>query len=265
MIGLASIAIVVGLGLFAVTANASDRCSASSASQHVPLVELYTSEGCSSCPPADRWLSALKRDAQAGRLLPLAFHVDYWDYIGWKDSYAQAVFSRRQRELANRGGARTIYTPQVMVDSRDLPGWRNQVDFEAALATSARRPAGVNLSMDLHMESAARWIVDLRGKRVDGVLREGAIVFLALYENGIETRVKSGENAGTTLRHDYVVRNWLGPFRITEDGGTVAHANIAIEPDWKARDLGLAAVAYSAQRGEILQTINLPSCVTAPN
>ena len=152
---------LAGAGVLAEPAVAADQCSASSGSQRVSVVELYTSEGCSSCPPADRWLSTLMPDAKAGRLLPLAFHVNYWDYIGWKDPYAQAAFSRRQRELADRRGARTIYTPQVVVDTRDFPGWRNTTVFAASLALAARKPAGADLSMDLRMESASRWKVEL--------------------------------------------------------------------------------------------------------
>ena len=203
-------------------------------------------------------------DAKAGRLLPLAFHVDYWDYIGWKDPFAQPAFSRRQRELADRGGARAIYTPQVVVDTRDFPGWRNTSTFEASLNSAGRRPPGANLSLDLQLESASRWKVDLRGKLLGGTSREDAVVFLAVYENNLETRVRAGENAGATLRHDYVVRDWLGPFRIPADGAISNQADIAIRPDWKLHNLGVAALAFSAPGGEVLQALSLPACVTSP-
>ena len=259
-------AMVVGAGLLAAApVIAADHCSASSAAQRIVVVELYTSEGCSSCPPADRWLSTLMGDAKAGRVLPLAFHVDYWDYIGWKDPYAQAAFSRRQRELADRSGARTIYTPQVVVDTRDFPGWRNASVFDASLASAVRRPPGADLSLDLRMESLSRWTVKLHGKFLGSALRGDAVAYLALYENNLETRVKAGENAGTTLRHDYVVRELRGPFRIPADGAGTSQASFAIRPDWKARDLGIAALAYSADGGEVLQAMALQSCMTAPN
>ena len=95
-------------------------CKAESGEKTVALVELYTSEGCSSCPPADRWLSALaERGFAPDRVVPLALHVDYWDYIGWKDPFAKALFSARQRELAAIARSRVVYTPQVVLAGKD--------------------------------------------------------------------------------------------------------------------------------------------------
>src|SRR5262245_15604831 len=92
------------------------QCTAKSAAQTTALVELYTSEGCDSCPPADRWLSSLGAKGYApDRLVPIALHVDYWDYIGWKDPYAKAAHSARQRKMASLARAAAIYTPQVML------------------------------------------------------------------------------------------------------------------------------------------------------
>jgi hypothetical protein len=102
-------------------------CERSSPTHTVALVELYTSEGCNSCPPADRWLSSLLSRHGSTRVVPLSLHVDYWDYIGWSDPFAQAQFSERQRRLA--GGA-TIYTPEVFVSARELRGWRDAANVE---------------------------------------------------------------------------------------------------------------------------------------
>ena len=99
---------------------AADTCSARSAATVAPVVELYTSEGCNSCPPADRWLSKLKADPNA---VALAFHVDYWDRLGWKDRFASAAFTARQAEQQASNGARFSYTPQVVVDGRDRKDW----------------------------------------------------------------------------------------------------------------------------------------------
>src|SRR4029079_9042142 len=91
-------------------------CKARSGAHTTALVELYTSEGCDSCPPADRWLAALaSRGHGPDRLVPIALHVDYWDYIGWKDPYAKALFSSRQRKLAQVMRAKIVYTPQVLL------------------------------------------------------------------------------------------------------------------------------------------------------
>src|ERR1043165_160036 len=99
-------------------------CKAESGNRTVALVELYTSEGCSSCPPADRWLSGLAaRGFGAGRVVPLALHVDYWDYIGWKDPYGRREFSLRQRKLSQLQRMALVYTPQVLIQGRDFPRW----------------------------------------------------------------------------------------------------------------------------------------------
>ncbi|MBK8337621.1 MAG: DUF1223 domain-containing protein [Sterolibacteriaceae bacterium] len=257
--------LLAGAGMLVGPALAAESCSASSPRHRVPLVELYTSEGCSSCPPADRWLSARMRDATAGRLLPLAFHVDYWDYIGWKDPFAQAAFTRRQRSFADQGGARTVYTPQVVVDGRDFPGWRNASAFEASLSSAGRRLPGADLSMELRLDSPSRWKVGLRGKLADRESSGRAVVFLAVFENSLETQVKAGENSGATLHHDYVVRDWLGPFRFGAAGAIAAQVDIEIRRDWSPRNVGIAAVAYSAAGGEILQAMALPSCAALFN
>lgn len=97
------------------------------------LIELYTSEGCSSCPPADRWLSRLvDHPALWQQIVPIAFHVDYWDYIGWKDRFARPEFTNRQRQYANESGLSTIYTPGVLANDKE---WRN-FSWKALPATS---------------------------------------------------------------------------------------------------------------------------------
>lgn len=96
-------------------------CAAKSCLTTVPLLELYTSESCSSCPPVDKWMSGIKAD----KVTPLAFHVDYWDYIGWKDRFSKEEYSDRQRKTAAFGGDGFVYTPQFVMNGRDFKGWDN--------------------------------------------------------------------------------------------------------------------------------------------
>src|SRR4026209_363598 len=108
------------LALSLATAEAR-QCTARSPEQTVALVELYTSEGCDSCPPADRWLSSLGTKGYApDRVVPVALHVDYWDYIGWKDPSARRAHSARQRKMAKLARAAMVYTPQVLLQGRDF-------------------------------------------------------------------------------------------------------------------------------------------------
>lgn len=121
---------------------AAATCSATSGATRNRLIELYTSEGCSSCPPADRWLSQLPRDFG---VVPLAFHVDYWDRLGWKDRFAQAAFSQRQRDR-NRGFG-WVYTPQLMLDGEDFRSWHR------GLPARSNPPAQASLSLTLDQTS----------------------------------------------------------------------------------------------------------------
>jgi hypothetical protein len=170
-------------------------CTVHSARTTTPLVELYTSEGCSSCPPADRWLSRLKAEPD---VVALAFHVDYWDRLGWKDRFASPLYTQRQARQQASNGARFSYTPQVVVDGADRKDWPGIASF--AQRNAAMAPVALTLVHD--------------GERVTATVvpAAGAPKRLAAYwavtEQDFMTAVKAGENDGATLRHDYVVRDF---------------------------------------------------------
>ena len=175
-------------------AQAADACRARTGDAVNPVVELYTSEGCSSCPPADRWLSTMKDDP---RVVALAFHVDYWDRLGWKDRFATAAWTARQSSQQSVNGARFSYTPQVVVDGRDAPDWPRLRTPPAASAGAA--PVGISLERtDAH---------------VTAVVTPGAkspkrlAAYWAITEQSHVSAVRAGENEGVTLRHDFVVRD----------------------------------------------------------
>jgi hypothetical protein len=162
-------------------------CQAQSNAQPLAVVELYTSEGCSSCPPADRWLSALKGRAD---VLALAFHVNYWDRLGWPDRFANAATTERQHQLQRAGGWPYVYTPQVLLNGRDLRGWQG--------AALPRPPtSAVSVSMVREGNTVRAVVSGAPSQRLAG--------YWAVLENGHASRVKAGENAGETLAHDHVV------------------------------------------------------------
>ncbi len=233
-------------------------CERSSPPHTVALVELYTSEGCSSCPPADRWLSGLKRAAQNGWVVPLAFHVDDWDYIGWKDRFAKAEFSRRQRDAVARQGSRTVYTPQVMIDGRDERGWASGLRFDRARADSPG-PAAARVAIERSAGGDGAWRVRVSGSIDDPSVARGAYVHIALFENGLESVVQAGENRGAKLDHDFVVRAWLGPFPVDRSGGIDHVADASIDASWRRAALGTAAIVYSA-KGDVLQAVSTGAC-----
>ncbi|HTT09066.1 MAG TPA: DUF1223 domain-containing protein [Gammaproteobacteria bacterium] len=162
----------------------------------VQLVELYTSEGCSSCPPADRWLSGFTQDARLWRdIVPVAFHVDYWNYLGWEDRFASPVYSERQQHYVQAGGVSQVYTPGIVVQGREWRGWFSKPDLEL----EAGRPVGqlqVELGDDHHGEVSFE---------PSTTIPADAIVNVALLGFGLATDIKNGENSGRTLHHDFVV------------------------------------------------------------
>src|SRR5437879_11558216 len=123
-------------------------CHVASPNQTVALVELYTSEGCNSCPPADRWLSALGDKYRAQLVVPLALHVDYWDYIGWNDPYAKREFSQRQRRLSQLQRAAFVYTPQVLVQGADFRQWGSS-EFDRAVSRINGQSARASLELEI--------------------------------------------------------------------------------------------------------------------
>jgi hypothetical protein len=191
---MASLALAGIAALFGqASARASDACTATSPRLAAPVVELYTSEGCNSCPPADRWLSKLKDDPS---IVALAFHVDYWDRLGWKDRFASPAFTARQATEQATNGARFSYTPQVVVDGRD------RTDWPRASVASSRPTAPVEVSL---AQRGDRYVATVTpAANTPGRLA----AYWAVTEQGHVTAVKAGENEGATLHHDFVVRDY---------------------------------------------------------
>jgi len=162
--------------------------------ERVALLELYTSQGCSSCPPADRWLSRLvDQPGLWNSVVPVAFHVDYWDYIGWRDPFSRSRYSQRQREYAREGGLGTVYTPGVLLNGREWRDWRR---VEAPRPETA--PAGT-----LTVERDGRRL-KVRYLPADSGPKELRIS-VALLGCGLTSAVTAGENRGRRLENDFVV------------------------------------------------------------
>ncbi|MEO8384841.1 MAG: DUF1223 domain-containing protein [Betaproteobacteria bacterium] len=227
----------------------------------VTVAELYTSEGCDSCPPADKWFSSLnvKRDG----VVPLAFHVDYWDYIGWKDRFANTAFGARQREAVRRQGGRTAYTPQVMFNGQDHRSWSDQPRFTSSLQAIAARPPRANLALEFTAVAAGLDIA-LTATLAQVADRADAVVFVAITENNLSNRVTAGENRGVTLKHDHVVRALYGPLggdaSGRAEGKLIVKRPIMLARDWKRGDLSLVTFVQNLRSGEIYQSLSTPLC-----
>jgi len=232
------------------------QCTAQSGPGTAALVELYTSEGCSSCPPADRWLSGLSGRYPAGSLVPLALHVDYWDYIGWKDPYAKREFSLRQRKLTQLQRMAFVYTPQVMLQGRDFRGWGGKA-FDEALARINARPARASLQLAILGVEGPVLEVETTAKLVQP--SDDAALYVAAYQGRLESQVKAGENRGRRLQHDYVVLEWLGPFSF-KGAGLTERRKLPLLPGAAAANSGVAAFVQDRRTGEVLQALLRSTC-----
>ncbi len=209
-----------------------------------PVLELYTSEGCSSCPPADRWLAELVNLPRTELdVLALAFHVDYWDYIGWKDEFADPRFTQRQRALAVANRQQTIYTPGFFVDGVEARGTRSIID---RIRTANQTPAPIDLELELQRS----------GERIDLQLSHAATgtnrfkVQFIVFEDQLSNQVQAGENAGRKLDHQRVVRYLSQDLPLVN----TAQHQIELDEQWDAANLGVAAIVRNHQ-DEYLQSV----------
>lgn len=228
--------------LVAATSTSAATCSVRSGTTPLPVVELYTSEGCSSCPPADRWLTRLK--AGPGQPLALGFHVHYWDYLGWPDRFASAEHSDRQRRLQSASGAPYVYTPQLIVNGRDWRGW------PGALPAAPAGPAPV---LELERSAQQHYTVSVPA------LDRAAAGYWAVLEDGHRSAVRAGENAGATLQHDHVVRLYrpLAPW----PAGTATRWQLTLtSPADAATPRRVAFVLTDERHQRPLQAVVLAGC-----
>jgi len=180
--------------IFALFASVSHGQTFSSTNKQVNLIELYTSEGCSSCPPADKWLNKLaSADGLWTRFIPLAFHVDYWDYIGWKDPYAQPRYTQRQYQYHHADTLRSVYTPAVLVNGQEWRAWRRHEPPNLEIDN-----AGL---LSLTVES------DTLSAHYESPLPKNQTLVLNIAILGFDqiSQVKNGENVGQSFKHDFVV------------------------------------------------------------
>jgi hypothetical protein len=196
-----------------------------------PLVlELFTSQGCSSCPSADALLDKLSRAGQLDgrKLAPLAFHVDYWDDLGWPDPYASAAWTQRQREYAEALGDPRVYTPELVIGGRSAMVGSHYRQIRQAIA-AAPRP--------LRIAATGAWTTS--ELTVKASAPAGADVFVAVWQDGTRTKIPRGENAGETLVADRVVRKLV----LVAAAGKTETRTIKLDPSWQ----GLGAVAFAQQ------------------
>jgi hypothetical protein len=247
---------LVAASLVCLPAAGFAACDAHSGPKTAALVELYTSEGCSSCPPADRQLSRLRQVLDpAAEVVPLALHVGYWDYIGWKDPYAQGAFGERQSWLVRANQQKIVYTPQFFVGGAELRSWQSGLREQVRQLNVLPAAAAIRVRANLTASGA----LALSAEATAPALSRPAALYLAVAESGLVSKVTRGENSGVTLAHDHVVREWIGPIRFA--GGTArVQRDIALPPDWNRAQLDVVAFVQDERSGSVLQALSAQHC-----
>jgi len=238
-------------------ASAAGTCSKSSPAYTVAVLELYSSEGCSSCPPADRLVQQLypATGLSSEQVIPLALHVDYWDYIGWKDPYAKSWHTERQNYLSGLAGSHTIhtiYTPEFFMAGQEFrPG---RADLRDTVLNINRQPAQAHIQIQMSPASANQLKLQIAAES-----RQNATLYTALVENGLVSKVAAGENSGTTLQHDAVVREWGTPVQLGAGVSSDQAVHLPVPPSSVPSHLSVVAFIQNRQ-GAIVQALSMPLC-----
>ncbi|WP_341903956.1 DUF1223 domain-containing protein [Polaromonas sp. YR568] len=233
---------LITIGVSTSALAAPGQCAATSGPTITPVLELYTSEGCSSCPPADQWISTLK----GKNLVVQAFHVGYWDYIGWVDRFASPAHTTRQREIAARNNQRSIYTPQALLNGQDWRNWGGQpTPKETARASITLQQVGPD-----QFEASVTSLPALQ-------VPANWSAYWTVTEHGHASKVQAGENKGEYLKHDFVVRQYTQAGEYKPAVGTsqkLTFRSIAATPG-HPRQVNL--VVFDPKTGGTLQALSL--------
>jgi hypothetical protein len=211
------------------------------------VVELFTSEGCSSCPPADELLGHLRQELSAKnvQVIPLGFHVDYWNSLGWKDRFSSAEFTERQEQYTHALKVDGPYTPEMVVD-----GAVEFVGNDAGRAQSTIRQQASQLEtaqVKIAPAGADQLTIQVKGPVSSNA---NALVMLAITEDNLSTQVGAGENGGRTLHHAAVVRE-LREIGMLHSGGMETTVPLKLEKDWKRNDLRAVVFVQQGTSGKI--------------
>lgn len=216
------------------------------------VVELFTSEGCSSCPPADQILARLeaRQDIQGAQVIVLSEHVDYWNHLGWRDPFSSSLFTARQRDYGELFQTKGIYTPQMVVNGRvEFVGNQEGVARREIRRAAERPTAAIRISpIDITPGPKGKLVANLQlavGELPQSSKGDELQVLVAVTETGLRTSVRSGENAGQSLAHTGVVRVLAAVAKV-ESPGYAGKARVVLDPTWDRRSL--RAVAFVQEK-----------------
>ena len=244
------------------TAALAGQCDNRSGFSRAELIELYTSEGCSSCPPADKWMSALVPGVVAAEeVVPLAFHVDYWDRLGWRDRFASPAYTARQYANAKTGGSAYVFTPQVLVAGRNYQAWSNTSKLQNEVHRTRSTSPDASIALRQQPVAAGKLAFEVQVQlRQDANFSE-VNIYAALFQNGLVSEVARGENSGSQLHHDYVVRSLLTSNPIDQSGKMKFSERFTLPDDAQLTAMGVAVFVQDTKTGTVLQAMSAPLCV----
>ena len=231
----------IGFGFFRKAVAFSET---NGASDGAPVVlELFTSEGCSSCPPADALISELGSSTKS--VIPLAYHVDYWNHLGWADPFSSRQWSERQSDYARAMNLDGEYTPQMVIGGAWQCGGSDAGSIERAVAAARSEPALGRTSIQTSLAAAGsrKLQVKVNAQLLTTAGPGRLVVMLAIYESGLVSKIGAGENGGREITYDYTVRKLLPAFELdaAQPGSFVQEMTIDLDRSWSVDHLGVAA------------------------
>ncbi len=240
IVGIVTVA-AIGFGFFRKAVAFSET---NGASDGAPVVlELFTSEGCSSCPPADALISELGSSTKS--VIPLAYHVDYWNHLGWADPFSSHQWSERQSDYARAMNLDGEYTPQMVIGGGWQCGGSDAGSIERAVAAARSEPAlgRTRIQTSLGAAGSRKLQVKVNAQLLSAVGPGRLVVMLAIYENGLVSKIGAGENGGREITYDYTVRKLLPAFELdaAHPGSFVQEMTIDLDRSWSLDHLGVAA------------------------
>lgn len=227
----------------------------------VVVVELFTSEGCSSCPPADSLLKELTEQQQINGLQVVALeeHVDYWNHLGWRDPYSAAEYSERQNDYSHVFGTDGVYTPQMIVDGQHGFVGSRRLTAREAIQNAAREPKVEIELLAIPSAPPGKPSFEVQIKSLNGISPRGDLeLWLVVTEKGLQTDVKAGENSGETLKHAAIVRSLQKIDTMREPAGYSRQFQAAVDPNWKKENLAVVVLLTEKQSRRIIGAATTP-------
>jgi hypothetical protein len=223
------------------------------------LVELFTAQGCSTCPPADRLLSGMGTDPDLRKeVVPLAFHVDYWNSSSWRDRFSDAAWTRRQNDYVRAAGGDQVYTPQAVINGGKQCVGSDVQCIKAGVQAAATQPQG-QVAMSVAADGSSALEVAVTAQAPAGVAGLKSLdVMVAVYESGLETAVSGGENAHKTLHNDFVVRRLERAFGVSAGDSKQKSVRVKLDEGWQRDHLGVAVFLQDPKSQRVYGAASAP-------